>query len=154
MINSIDFVAFGDSIALGVAQAAGLPCNAAVGRMPDAVLAAIEGTNWRFIRGRTIVVSSGLSNNPDGRSYVEQQVAALQAAEAARIVIIGVGPGVRADINPWLADLAERSGPQVIFAGPLEPPAVTVWQTGALPGVHPVDYSEVVDQINAALAAS
>lgn len=144
MVNSIDWLAFGDSIALGVAQAAGLPGNAVVGRMPDAVLAAIEGTNWRFVSGRSILLSSGLSNNPDGRSYVEQQIAALQTMDAARIVIIGVGPGVRAGTNEWLADLAKRSGPNVTFVGPL---------ANTRPdGVHPY-YDQLVDQINAVLAA-
>lgn len=153
MINSIDWIApGGDSIGKGTAEAAGIPHSCKVGRMPDAVLAAIKEVA-PFIRGKNVILSCGLSNNPDGRSYVEQQIVSLQTAEAMRIVLLGVGPGVREGTNEWLAYLAARSGPQVIFAGPLAPPACTMWQTGDLPGVHPVDYSEVVKQIEAALAA-
>ena len=142
LINSIEWIAFGDSIALGVAQAAGLLCNAVVGRMPDAVLVAIASTSPEFISGRKVLVSSGLSNNPDGRSYVEQQIVTLLAAEAKRVVLLGVGPAVRAGTNEWLADLATRSGKQVIFAGPLRPVRPD--------GIHPY-YDQLVDQINAVL---
>lgn len=152
MINSIDWIApGGDSIGLGTAEAAGIPHSCKIGRQPHEVLAAIQSTPASLIRDRRVILSTGLSNNPDGRSFVDDQVRALESRGALIIVLLGVGPGVRAGTNEWLAGIDHEL---VLFAGPLAPPAVTMWQTGDQPGIHPVDYSEVVDMINAVLAAA
>ena len=149
LINGIEWLAFGDSIALGVAQAAGLPCNAVVGRMPDAVQAAIERTEPEFIRGRSVILSTGLSNNPDGKAHVMPQFLALIRAGARMIVVVGMGAGSPEvdwlyGLNDWLtAEIDKAKQPSIIrFAGPL--------QSVRPDGVHPY-YDQLVDQINAIL---
>lgn len=159
MINSIDWIApGGDSIGAGTAEAAGIPHSCLKDREPHQVLAVIRATPAGLIRDRNVLLSCGISNNPDGRAFVEPQLSELLARGARSIMIIGVGPGNDkvnlTGVNEWLRQVAsyEVYDDRVRFAGPLAPPWVTVWQTGDQPGIHPVFYSEVVDQINAVLA--
>lgn len=146
---SIYTIVFGDSVGLGFAQAAGLLCDCKVGRQPHEVLAAIVAAPSSLIRDRRVILSTGLSNNPDGRSYVETQIRTLLDADASLVVVLGVGPGVRAGTNEWLEEIATHYV-RTKFAGPL-----TNTRDDAEPkGVHPWSYDQVVDQVEAVLSPS
>ena len=79
------------------------------------------------LTGRTVVLSTGASNDPSQVARaVPQQLQALRAAGAGEIVILGVGPKVGAQVNATLATLARQNGAHF---QPL---------VGAIPdGVHP-----------------
>lgn len=163
MISSISTNVFGDSVGLGFAQAAGLLCDCKVGRQPHEVLAAIMATPANLIRDRRVILSTGLSNNPDGRSFVESQVRALMDCGVSIVVMLGVGPGVGFGTNEWLADLSANAprlsgvSPlplplpmaqrRVKFAGPL----VNTRDDAEPKGIHPWSYDQVVDQVEAVL---
>lgn len=150
-MRSLDWCAIGDSLALGTAQAAGLLCNAKVGRAPKEVLGAIQSTDERCIAGRSVILSSGLSNNPNGWAYVPPQLDVLKSRGARFVVVLGVGPGVKPPgLNDHLKALTDNYGAFARFAGPL-PPTRDV--NTDQPGVHPWDYGDVVAQINALTGA-
>lgn len=153
MISNLTMIVFGDSLGLGVAQAAGLLCNCKVGRQPREVLDAIMATPANLIRDRRVILSTGLSNNPDGRSCVEAQIRVLLDADASLVVVLGVGPCVRAGTNEWLEEIATHYV-RTKFAGPLVLPAVGVRMNGDQPGIHPYDYGDVVVQVEAVLVPS
>lgn len=157
-LRSIRKIVFGDSIGLGYALAVGAPCDCVEGREPREVLAAIRhACTQDALTGWDVVVSTGMSNNRMGGSYVEEQLRVLLDSGASRIVLLGVGPGDPpkldfAGINDWLRGLVERSWTyRVFFAGPLELPAVGTRMNVDPRGVHPYDYLDVAAQVDAVL---
>ena len=150
MINSIGWIVFGDSIGLGVAQAAGLPFNAKVGRQPHEVEREIASTPGLLIRDCSVILSCGISNNPAGLSHAYAQIALLLEKGAARVVVLGVGPGNdKVDltgVNDKMRDhiAIACAGQPVLFVGPI---------TNTRDGVHPWSFDQLVDQIEAALTA-
>lgn len=149
MISSISTIVIGDSIGLGFAQAAGLLCDCKVGRQPHEVFAAIRAMPASLIRDRCVILSTGLSNNSDGRSYVETQIRTLLDADAALVVVLGVGPGVRVGTNEWLEEIATHYV-RTKFAGSLANTRNDVEPKG----IHPWSYDQVVDQVEAVIAPS
>jgi hypothetical protein len=162
MINSIEWLVEGDSIGLGVALAAGLPHACKIGRQPHEIAAEIAARTPGCYLQRSVILSTGLSNNPNGKAHVRPQLEIL-SRYARRIVVLGVGPGndrVKLDgINDWLATLvadvqaaqAVNAWPLAYFAGPLAPPAVGVRMNGAQPGIHAYDYMDIIAQIESVL---
>jgi hypothetical protein len=111
------------------------------GRSPAAVLAATQA-NPGLYRGRNVVLSSGASNAPGQVGLVEQQIAALHAAGAAGITVLGVGSRF-SGVNERLAQIAARCGAH--FAGPLA--------TGP-DHVHPRSYRALAASLNSLGAGS
>lgn len=122
----------GDSVAEGTARALGKPTDlTTVGANPQAVLNTINALP-QDMKGQSVVLSTGISNNLEQISLVEDQIKALRS-RGANVTILGVGS--RADIAPMnqrLEEIAKANG--ATFSGPL--------RSGA-DGVHPADYNEV-----------
>lgn len=125
-------LAIGDSIAVGLR----LPSFAQVGIGPHAVFARIASLPPEALRGRVVVLSTGMSNNPADWKYVPWQLTALDAA-GARVVVLGVGNEIdqATKINEWLGKLAKAH--KMIF--------IHGWQA-----VHPESYAELLRYIHAA----
>lgn len=146
-------LAIGDSIAAGLAAAGrmgertsqagyggqGSPSDrddasyaAVYGRDPAQVLAAIKGLDPNAVRGKTVLLSSGVSNDPTQIALVTQQIDALKAL-GAKVELVGVGGSIpHADaskINEQLRAIAASRN--VPFGGPL---------STAEGRVHPRDY--------------
>ncbi len=121
----------GDSIAQGIQQTNNTDGSGIKGASPDAVLDSINAIPPTGLQGRSVVLSSGISNNPDpGQlAVVQQQLDSLKARGVGTVTVMGVGnrPDL-APLNAQLADLAQKNGAtfQPIQAGP--------------DGVHPTDY--------------
>jgi Phage tail lysozyme len=131
--NSPYFI--GDSIAQGLQNAAHGQGNTKVGRSPAAVLEAIN--NAPDLTGRRIVLSTGLSNNPQDIASVKAQFAALVAKGVSPSNISVVGLGNRFDsLNPTLSSLASSQGAN--FTGG--------FQAGA-DGVHPASYGTTLHSV-------
>ena len=119
----------GDSIAVGVAGAGKLPGDAKVGRAPSAIVGVIDRLA-PFLRGRVVILSTGLSNAPSQTQAAAFELDLLQQA-GAKVIVLGVGedvPGL-SELNPWLQDMA--NGRDMLF--------VWGWR-----GVHPADYGDVL----------
>ena len=107
-------LAIGDSIAAGLAKAGrmgertsqagyggqGSPSDrddasyaAVYGRDPAQVLAAIKGLDPNAVRGKTVLLSSGVSNDPTQIALVTQQIDALKAL-GAKVELVGVGGSI------------------------------------------------------------
>jgi hypothetical protein len=142
--------ALGDSIAEGVGAAGNLEGSrskqstdrdrediAAVwGRTPRQVLGAIQGQMAK-LGGKTVLLSSGASNDPTQLEYVREQISLLRQA-GANAVLLGVGTGVKnyREINEKLKAIATDAG--IPFGGELP--------TTEGGRVHPRDYKAVLDQ--------
>ena len=123
----------GDSIGQGVRMAGRLEGNVETGATPDMILHGITGAGGNAVKGRDVVLSSGISNDPRPQqlAVVEQQIDALKAKGAGNITLLGVGSRPDfAGINDRLAQIAQQKG--VTFSGPL---------TNLSPDqVHPANY--------------
>lgn len=151
-------LAFGDSIAAqqirhGVAGteapfgSAGLGpagATARIGDTPAQVNARIAAMPPDQVKGKSVFLSPGTSNNPDQVDLVGGQVASMLRNGAAAVVVPGVGPGVKnADqVNARLKDLVEQNG------GVFFQPQVR-WQQD---GIHPAEVDKVRQQAQQALA--
>ena len=125
----------GDSIAEGLKTAARGQGDTKVGRSPAQVLQAIQ--NAPSLNGRKIVLSTGLSNNPDDMASVAQQFEALRAKGVNPSDISVVGLGSRFDnLNPTLGKLVTQQGAN--FSGG--------FQAGA-DGVHPASYGDALHSV-------
>ncbi|MDO5073143.1 MAG: transglycosylase SLT domain-containing protein [Neisseria animaloris] len=130
-------VYFGDSIAHGYRQMAGGVGRTQPGRSPSAVLASISSYKGD-LSGKTVVLSSGVSNNPGEISLVGRQVAALKV-KGATVILVGVSKTYNkngykgSDLNKALAKIAKQSG--AYFAGGFN----------SSDGVHPASYKKMPD---------
>lgn len=115
-------LAIGDSIAVGL----NLPGDAAVGRSPKAVVAALAMVPLEKLKGKVVILSTGLSNDPSQFEYVTLQLDMLRWA-GAKVILLGVGDEVPrfVGLNRWLKAQAEAR--EILF----------VW---GWPDVHPGDY--------------
>lgn len=115
-------IAIGDSIAVGL----NLPGDAAVGRSPKAVVAALAMVPVEKLKGKVVILSTGLSNDP---SQLDQAVLQLQMLHwaGAKVILLGVGTRVQGleGYNDWLK--LQALARDFIF--------VSGW-----PGVHPDNY--------------
>lgn len=123
----------GDSIAKGFADKNQTDGGGTVSANPQAILDKINAMPADSLRGRTVYLSSGVSNAPDQMPVVQQHIEALKARGASNVVLLGVGN--RADLaglNGPLAELAQKNGAQFrpIQAGK--------------DGVHPDDYGGLI----------
>ena len=122
----------GDSIAEGYKNAAKANGDTQVGRSPAAVLDAIN--KGPDLTGQKVVLSTGLSNNPNDLNSVGLQFAALKnkGVNPSDIQVLGVGSKFN-NYNPVLGGIAQQNGAQ--FGGGFE--------AGA-DGVHPKSYATMV----------
>ena len=77
----------GDSIAHGYRKSIGAKGTTQVGASPKKVLDFVNRQG--SLKGQTVMLSSGLSNNPGDTQSIEQQIAALKA-KGANVVLFGV----------------------------------------------------------------
>lgn len=80
----------GDSIACGVADAGDLEYDCKIGLSPKGVLAMLKTYSPEKLKGRIVILSGGVSNDPSQLSVVEQELEYLDKA-GAKVVILGVG---------------------------------------------------------------
>jgi Transglycosylase SLT domain len=103
-------VVIGDSLA----SKGGLGGTGVVGASPQAVLNSInQGNKGGAYRGRDVVLSSGVSNDPAKAEHLTEQLSALDSGEARSVTVVGVGPAIEAKvpgINARLRQLAEDKG--------------------------------------------
>ena len=125
----------GDSIADGLKTAARGQGDTMVGRSPAQVLQAIQ--NAPSLSGRKIVLSTGLSNNPDDMASVAQQFQALKAkgVNPSDISVVGLGSRFN-NLNQPLGSLVSQQGAN--FSGG--------FQAGA-DGVHPASYGSTLHSV-------
>jgi N-acetylmuramoyl-L-alanine amidase len=129
----------GDSIAVGLRGKTG-EGDTVEGRNPKAVLDAINATPPEQLRGRPIVLSTGISNNPSDLASVQAQFDALKAKGVNSADIHVAGLGSRSDIaaaSPALQKLVAQNG--ATYGGD--------FRAGA-DGVHPQDYGGVLASLN------
>lgn len=129
----------GDSIAQGLRGKDGQG-DTVIGRKPAAVLTAINAAPPEQLRGRPIVLSTGLSNNPSDLASVQAQFDALKAKGVNPADIHVAGLGSRSDIaaaSPALQKLVAQNG--ATYGGD--------FRAGA-DGVHPQDYGGVLASLN------
>lgn len=122
----------GDSIAAGIQSAGSYQGSAKVGAAPPAVLQTIQALPSDQVRGQSVVLSSGVSNDPSQIDVVGQQIAALKAKGAASVTLVGVG--TRQDfsgLNDKLQQIAQQSGAHFV---PIDPSSLSADQ------VHPASY--------------
>jgi len=124
-------LAIGDSLAVGLQDECRLAGDGEVGRTPATVLQVIKGLPPEQLAGATVVLSSGASNDPDHADLALPQIAALKRA-GARVVLLGVGDGVRnyKAVNRELIRIAAIMGIPFVYG----------WH-----GVHPPDYPAVLE---------
>lgn len=121
----------GDSIAQGLIDTSGVPGTARVGASPSAVLDNINSLDDE-VKGKTVYLSSGVSNNPGQIGLVDKQRQALLDKGAGRVVLVGTGS--RKDLAPLNSSLGTT---------PLE--------TGP-DGVHPANYGSLWSQLSGGFA--
>lgn len=112
---------FGDSIAHGYRQAAGGSGYTRVGANPKEILREVnKAIKNGTVKGNTVVLSSGLSNNTAGLSDVKATVKALKDA-GANVVLLGVADNYKGNtkrgksMNDNLASVASSNG--IAFTG-------------------------------------
>jgi hypothetical protein len=130
----------GDSIAEGLKGAAGGQGDTKVGRNPAQVLSTIQ--NGPDLTGRSVMLSTGLSNNPNDTASAAAQIAALKAKGAANISVVGLGNRF-ANLNPVVQQFAQSQGAN--FTGG--------FQAGG-DGVHPQSYRSVLNMADNPYAPS
>lgn len=153
-------LAVGDSITQGLITGAGFegtPTNhrggtplgqfdrgatTSVGAQPQAILDQINQLPPETFKGRTVVLSTGASNNPDQvADIVPQEINALKAKGAAGVTVVGVGTNDKlAGLNDKLAQIAKENG--ATFAGPI--------QGVGSDGIHPARYQDFAHTLPAA----
>ena len=128
---------FGDSIADGLRAADNGEGDTLKGRSTTKVLEAIRN-NKANLRGRPIVLSTGLSNSPADTAVIQQQIAELKAqgVNPADIRIVGLGKKFSA-LNPGLETIAHQNG--ATFTGG--------FQSGK-DDVHPASYTSLLKTLN------
>ena len=111
------YYAVGDSIAEDLIQI-GVPGTAKIGIGPSQILGVIGGIPAEKVRGKTVILSSGASNtgtktNPGDvkvvRMYVPLQIQKLKGY-GAKVILLGVGPGINSQMNGVLAEIAQKEG--------------------------------------------
>ena len=125
----------GDSIACGIGAAGELETDCKIGLSPKAVYARLLTHSKESLKGRIVILSAGVSNDPAQIEYVAKDLEYLNDA-GAKVVILGVGfviDGGR--INRLLGSYADNYG-WIAIAGWTE--------------VHPGNYHMVVDFIREA----
>lgn len=112
---------FGDSIAHGYKQAAGGSGYTRVGANPKEILREVnKAIKNGTVKGNTVVLSSGLSNNTAGLGDVKATVKALKGA-GANVVLLGVADNYKGNtkrgksMNDNLATVASSNG--IAFTG-------------------------------------
>jgi Phage tail lysozyme len=96
--------AIGDSLAQGIMTAGGIPGTGQIGRQPRDILGDIQKLDSSKLNGKTIILSTGLSNDPGQTALVKAQIDALisKGVPADRIRVLGVDenkfPGANASI--------------------------------------------------------
>lgn len=112
---------FGDSIAHGYRQAAGGSGYTRVGANPKEILREVnKAIKNGTVKGNTVVLSSGLSNNTAGLGDVKATVKALKDA-GANVVLLGVADNYKGNakrgksMNDNLASVASSNG--IAFTG-------------------------------------
>lgn len=132
-----DSIVIGDSIAQGLREACGLLGDTMVGRTPRNILIATNVIDAKKIKGKHVVLSTGLSNDPSKKDLPRQQINALIKAGAFSVTVLGVG--TRADlagVNELLASAAASAGATFVPLGRL-----------AADQVHPENYMDLGNQI-------
>lgn len=100
------FAVVGDSHAQAIRDAGKFEGDTANGRNPGAILEAIEGKDWR---GKNVILSTGVANDPGQIAIVGQQVERLKAKGAIDVMVVGVGPKY-GDADAKLAAIAKEKG--------------------------------------------
>jgi hypothetical protein len=137
--SSID-AAIGDSIAVGLASAAGVPSDAIGGTTPKQIYDRVI-KHVKDYAGQTVALGSG-SNDPSQLEYVNETMKELHKV-GAKVVLLGVGSGIRnyKKVNERLGEYAKKFGDP--FTDELE---------GTEGGrVHPRSYKSTLDQVHRAL---
>ena len=128
--NDLKEYYYGDSIAVGYGgKTAG---SRRVGASPEEVLSYIERDlrdNPEKFRGKTVNISTGVSNNPSDFRSIERQLARLQQS-GAKVNVLGAARGRYDKENQRLASLSSHYGAN--FRGGFVP---------GKDGVHPRSYS-------------
>lgn len=133
-----DWRVIGDSIGLGIKTALKIEGDVQGGRSPQQVLETIRGMGEDQIKGRDIILSSGLSNKgatptEEALRIVAEQLKLLTSLGAKSIAMVGVGPGPdgafrQQSLNTELGKVARAAN--VRFTGELG-------GTGPRGGIHP-----------------
>jgi hypothetical protein len=137
--SAID-AAIGDSIAVGLASAAGVPSDAIGGTTPKQIYDRVM-KHVKDYAGKTVALGSG-SNDPSQLEYVNETMKELHKV-GAKVVLLGVGSGIRnyKKVNERLGEYAKKFGDP--FTDELE---------GTEGGrVHPRSYKSTLDQVHRAL---
>lgn len=117
---------YGDSIALGYCRHH--PGQRKGGSNPKQVLSYLEN-NFDTYKGKTVIVSTGISNGRRDIATVEKQFELLKRSEA-KVIILGAAKGTYDKQNVAIAQLAARYG--FTFMGEFTP---------GPDKVHPLTYS-------------
>ena len=142
------WAAIGDSIAVGLADAAGIPRDAIGGTTPEQIYNRVSKRFGDFA-GMNVALAAGSNPNPSALGarqlgFVKQTMEGLKKA-GANLVLLGVGRGVTdaAAVNATLGGFAKELG--VPFTGELE---------GTEGGrVHPRNYNATFGQAKRALGS-
>lgn len=138
---SDDVMFIGDSIAHGYRSANSAAGLTEVGASPSRVLQQVKRTievGGSKMRGMPVVLSTGLSNNPQDLASVEEQIRLLRQA-GAQVTVLGVANNYNlhgakgGDINNALSTIASRYGSR--FNGGFN---------AGKDGVHPQSYQGLV----------
>ncbi len=118
-----DMVYIGDSVALGLGVSAKADIIlAGEGRNPDKVLQVINGIKDIDLRGKVVVLSSGLLNNTIDGATVKEQIKVLQQKGVKKIILAG-GPSNESKrtnlltVKNILKDIAQKNPTIVSFMG-------------------------------------
>ena len=126
-------IVIGDSIACGVKDAGHLQGGCHVGASPLAVLHMVLSYPVDLLSGQVVVLSSGVSNDPEQISFAGQAVAYLHD-HGAHVVLLGVGNR--------LSDSVRLNDTLKFFSETADGVFVWGWQN-----VHPQNYNEVLSVI-------
>ena len=119
-IKTSDVVFFGDSISDGFKRVSGGQGTTQVGASPATVLKNINMAG-DSVAGKTVYLSSGLSNNTSDYTSIQKQISTLKRNGVKDVILMGVannykGSSTRgAEMNQRLAELASQNG--VSFLG-------------------------------------
>jgi hypothetical protein len=147
-----NMTAVGDSIAAHLVRKAGVngreynferrdDSTAVSGYGPTQIQDVIDKMPDEDVKGRNVVLSSGVSNNPAQIDQVARQIQTLKARGAATVTVLGVGNHPKlAGVNDQLSTIAQENG--AAFAGPLAKVADD--------GIHSKSPPAVLDQARVA----